>query len=412
LGQLKQKRKWVRNPLLLISCLALVSTAALHAEEEGKESEKETKWYHNLSFGGDFRLRYEGFNWEGHFDDGRRDRFRYRLRFGFEAQLFDSLVLGVQLRSGRSDNPISDNQSFDDSFSKGEISFAEAWLDWQATESFSVVVGKFPPTKLWTSADIEWDDDVTTEGAMQMFAWKPGGIVKGLDLNFYQFVLNESSDTVDAFMLGGQLVPVLDLGETNDLAIGATFEAVSHPEEVGALYFAGKVFTDAAYVTNFWDPVAGQFVSDFRVGSLSFEWKNTAVKQWPVKLTLFFYKNFGAGEATGAILPASSDHEPLAVGRGTDNDTAWFGRIQLGDYKKPGQVALRFSRYDSKPDAMFFAYSQSDSRRSSNVNGYRADLRIGMPKKGYISVTWYNTRWSRGSDSTMNRWQLDYILRF
>jgi hypothetical protein len=402
----------VRNLLLLISCLALVSTPAVRAEEGGKEPEKKPRWYDKLSIDGDFRLRYEGFNWEGHFDEGRRHRFRYRLRFGFKAQLFESLVLGVQLRSGRSDNPISDNQSFDDSFSKGQISLAEAWLDWRATETFSVIGGKFPPTKLWTSADIEWDDDVTTEGAMEMFAWKPGGVLKGLDLNFYQFVLNESSDTVDAYMLGGQVVPVFDLGETNDLTVGVTFEAVSNPEVVGALYLTRKVYTDADYVTNFWDPLAGKFASDFRVGSLSFEWKNTSVKGWPVTVTVFLYKNFGAGEDSGVILSIAPDRDYLAVGRGIDNDTAWFGRIQVGDYKKPGQVALRFSRYDSKPDALFFAYSQSDSRRSSNVNGYRADLRIGMPRQDYINVTWYNTRWTRGSDSTMNRWQFDYIFRF
>jgi hypothetical protein len=402
----------MRSLLQLILCLVLVCPAAVHAEEAKKDSAKETKWYDKISFDGDFRLRYEGFNWEGHFDQGRRHRLRYRLRFGFKAQLFDSLVLGVQLRSGRPDNPISDNQSFDDSFTKGQISLAEAWLNWRATESFSVIGGKFPPTKLWTSADIEWDDDVTTEGAMEMFAWKPGGILKGLDLNLYQFVLNESSDTVDAYMLGGQVVPVFELGETNEVAIGATFEAVFHPEVVGALYFTRDVYTDADYVTNFWDPLAGEFVSDFRIGSLSLEWKNTAVERWPVTATVFFYKNFGAGDAAGVILPVASDRESLAAGRGVDNDTGWFGRVQVGDYKRPGQVALRFSRYDSKPDAMFFAYSQSDSRRASNVNGYRADLRIGMPRKDFINVTWYKTRWTRGADSTMNRWQFDYVFRF
>jgi hypothetical protein len=35
-----------------------------------------------------------------------------------------------------------------------------------------------------------------------------------------------------------------------------------------------------------------------------------------------------------------------------------------------------------------------------------------MPRQDYINVTWYNTRWTRGSDSTMNRWQFDYIFRF
>ncbi len=403
----------MRKLLLLTSCVVLAAGALAHADEGGeKKEEKTAKWYDKLTFGGDFRLRYEGFNWSGHFDDGRRDRFRYRLRFGFEAQVLDSLRLGFQLRSGNPQNPISDNQSFDDGFNKGRISIAEAYADWQPTKSLSIIAGKFSPTKLWTAADFEWDDDVTTEGAMEMFAWKPGGIVKGLDLNFYQYVLNESGDSVDSYMLGGQIVPTFDLGSTNDLAIGATFEAVSKPEKVAALYFKDALVIDSGYVTNFVNPNTGKMVSDFRVGSFSLEWKNTAVKRWPIKVSLFFYKNFGAGDGVGAILPVSDEDALLALGRGTDNDTAWFGRIQVGDYKEPGQVAIRISRYDSKPDAIFFAYAQSDSRRSSNVDGYRTDLRIGMPKRGYVNVTWYRTNWTIGDDSTMDRWQFDYILSF
>ena len=104
--------------------------------------------------------------------------------------------------------------------------------------------------------------------------------------------------------------------------------------------------------------------------------------------------------------------EVLAYGRGSDNDTAWFGRIQVGDYKKPGQIAIRFSRYDSKPDAIFFAYGQSDARRSSNVDGYRTDLRIGLPKDSHINFTWYRTNWTLGNDTIMNRIFLDFIFPF
>ena len=118
-----------------------------------------------------------------------------------------------------------------------------------------------------------------------------------------------------------------------------------------------------------------------------------------------------AGDGRGGIRPVD-DTAPLALGRGTDNDTAWFGRIQVGDYKKPGQVALRVSRYDSQPDAIFFAYAQSDTRRASNLDGYRADLRVGMPKKAYINVTFYRTDWTIGEDSTMHRWQFDWVFSF
>ncbi len=415
----------MRNLIWSIWCVALVGGSAeaggpagaalvLAQDEAEAPPEKKAepkKWYDKLSFSGDFRFRYEGFNWQEHFDDGRRDRLRYRLRFGFQGQVLDNLVLGFQLRSGNPKNPISDNQSLDESFSKKPIALAELYVDWQAASSLEIVAGKFAPTKLWSAADIQWDDDVVTEGAMELFAWKPGGLLKELDLNFYQFVLNESGDSIDSYMLGGQIVPVLDLGEKNDLAIGAAFEAISSPETVAALYFEDALVIDAGYVTNLVNPNTGEMVSDFRVGSLFLEWKNESIEGWPVKVSLYFYKNFGAGDGVGAVLPVD-DTEPLVLGRGTDNDTAFFGRIQVGDYKKPGQVALRVARYDSRPDAMFFAYAQSDTRRASNVDGYRADLRVGMPKDGFINVTYYRTDWTIGEDSTMNRWQFDYVFTF
>ena len=112
------------------------------------------------------------------------------------------------------------------------------------------------------------------------------------------------------------------------------------------------------------------------------------------------------------ILPVDPDDGALVTANAEDNDTAFFGRIQVGDYKKPGQVAVRLARYDSKPDAIFYAFAQSDSRRASNVDGYRADVRVGMPAKGYVNFTWYRTDWQIGEDTTMDRWQLDYIFRF
>jgi hypothetical protein len=403
--------------ILIMLSTTMAAHQLLAAEDDATknaepEPQKETKWYDKLEFEGDLRLRYEGFNWAGHFDNGRRDRIRFRLRFGVRSQLLDSLAVGLQLRSGNPDNPISDNQSFDNSFNKNKISIAQVYADWRPIKPFSLVVGKFEPTKLWTVSDMQYDDDIVTEGAMEMFGWRTGGLIKELDLNFYQFILDESGDSVDSYMFGGQVVPALTLGKTNDLAVGAGFEAISNPRNVARLYLNEDLVIDSSYVTNLIDPETGKMISDFRIGNLFLEWKNTAFANWPIKVNVFLYKNFGAGSEMGAILPVGSSDEILAFGRGTDNDTAWFGRIQVGDYKKPGQTAIRFSRYDAKPDAIFFAYGQSDTRRSSNVNGYRTDFRIGMPKNSYFNLTWYRTRWTLGDDSTMNRWQIDFIFAF
>jgi hypothetical protein len=395
---------------LLVLCMIVASGFALAADDSGEKEQ----WYDKIDFGGDLRLRYEGFNWPDHFDEGDRHRFRFRFRVGFKAQVTNNVKVGFQLRSGNPDNPISDNQSLDTGFDKKTISISEAYADWQATKYFALIAGKFRPKKLWTASDLQWDDDVVVEGAMQTFDWKLGGVMKKLDVNVWQFVMNESGSGSDSYSFGGQVVPVFGLGAKNELAVGLTYETFVEPSEVAELYFNEVLDIDSGYVTNLVDPDTLQLVSDFNVGSAFAAWKNKSIKNWPIKVTLYTYKNFGAEDAVGAILPAVPGGllDPLAVANASDNDTAFFGRIQIGDYKKPGQVAVRFSRYDSKPDAMFFAYSQSDTRRSTNVDGYRADVRIGMPMKDFINLTWYQTDWTLGEDTTMDRWQVDYIFNF
>jgi hypothetical protein len=408
------------NKLILILFCVLLNAGVDAVAQDGSakspepktETEKEPKWYDKLDFSGDLRLRYEGFNWTNHFDNGRRDRFRFRLRFGIESDLLDNLSVGFQLRSGNPDNPISDNQSFGESFNKFKISIAEAYVNWRPAKPLSIMAGKFSPEKLWTVSDMQYDDDVTTEGAMELFNWKPGGSIKKLDVNLYQFILSESGDSADSYLFGGQVVPTFALGKTNELAVGAGFEAITNPHKVADLYSDEALTIDAGYVGNLVDPATRKIISKFQVGDLFFQWKNTAFTNWPIKINVYLYQNFGASSDIGAILPVGNSDEVLAYGRGTDNDTAWFGRIQIGDYKKPGQIAIRFSRYDAKPDAIFFAYAQSDTRRASNVDGYRTDFRIGLPKKAYANLTWYRTKWTLGSDSTMDRWQFDFIFPF
>ena len=402
--------------LSVMLCLVMVVGAVALAEDGGKE-EEEKKWYDKIDFFGDFRLRYEGFDWGEsqtgtHYDNGERQRMRYRLRLHLTTEITHNVKLGFEVRSGNPQNPISDNRSFDDGFDKDAISIAQAYARWDATPWFTVIGGKFWPAKLWTVSDEQYDHDLTVEGAMEMFTWKPGGIVETIDLNLWQYVMNESGDSVDSYMLGGQVVPVFNLGKKNSLAVGLGFESFQNPSDVAALYFKDKLVIDSGYVTNLVDPNTKQLISDFRIGTVFAEWSNKSFKRWPIKLKAYYWKNFGAEDALGSILPVETGLPALAVANGADNDTAYFARIEVGGYKQPGQVQVRFSYYYSEPDAIFFAYAQSDTRRSSNLNGIRTDVRIGMPKRGNINVTWYRTEWQVGEDTTMDRWQVDYIFRF
>ena len=73
---------------------------------------------------------------------------------------------------------------------------------------------------------------------------------------------------------------------------------------------------------------------------------------------------------------------------------------------------FRYSRYYSEPDAIFYVFAQSDTTRASDVDGHRFDVRIGYVKRSYFNLTWYRTKAVYADVSTMDRLQVDYIIRF
>ncbi len=380
----------VMREKLAVIVLTMFALSVSVAGEGAGGTEK--RWFEKATFQGDLRLRYEGFDQSGKFDESRRDRFRYRFRWGFRAKVNELITIGLQLRSGDARDPVSDNQTLTSGLDKKEIAIAEAFADFTLTDELSLIAGKFSPKKLWTVSDMQYDDDVVTEGAMARWKHAGGhGLLESLQGVLFVQVLEESKNGSDSYAWGAQFSPTLRIGKESRLQLGVGFDTLIEPQGVVDLTLSGKLKGNK--VSNFLDG-EGQLVSDFDVVSVFGIYRCRANKSWPLKLTAFFYRNSGA------------------TGVGEDYDTAYFGRIQVGDYKKPGQMAFRVSVYHSEPDALFYAYTQSDTTRGSNLDGLRFDYRVGLHSRGYLNFTWYNTDPELGEGATMNRWQLDYILKF
>lgn len=351
-----------------------------------------SSWTDRFDVKGDLRLRYEGFDKDDSYDDDRRDRFRIRLRAGFEATVTDWMKVGLELRNGDPSDPVSNNTSFDGGFQFKDFNLAEGYLQIRPNNRFGLIAGKFDAKKWWTVSDFQWDDDLTVEGLMTNIGLASGdGVFKSLDLVGYGYFLNEEKNGPDANLYGGQFRSAFRLGDTNSLKLGVGFDAWNNPQQLVDLTLSGDLKGNA--VTNLLDE-NGQLLSDFDILNLFAEYKNTASKKWPVKLTLFYYNNLSA------------------EGLGADNDTGYFGRLQVGDYKQKWQMALRYSYYYSEPDALFYVFTQSDTGRGSDAEAHRFDLRLGFVAKSYFNFTWYNTQPVYQEDETINRWQLDYIVRF
>jgi len=360
-----------------------VATAA--AEEPPAAKERKPRWYDRIEFKGDLRLRYEGFIQEGISDNDRRDRFRLRLRPGVYTNVTDWMRVGFQLRSGDRKDPVSDNTSFDGGFQLKEFAISEAFAAFAATSWLDLHLGKFDAKKLWRVSDMQWDDDVTVEGGLQGLTFGP------FEATLYQYVLEEAKGGNDAYLLGGQLRGTFDLGANDALTVGVGYDDWVRPQLVADLTLSGDLLGNK--VTNLLDE-NDQLVSDFGIANVYALWTHFASERWPIKVMLFGY------------------HNTEAKNLGTDYDSGYFGRVQVGDYKKKGQVMLRYSRYYSEPDALFYVFAQSDTTRASDVDGHRFDVRIGFVKKSYFNLTWYHTDAVYADVPTMDRWQMDYIIRF
>ncbi|MEJ2580197.1 MAG: putative porin [Acidobacteriota bacterium] len=371
----------------VIPPLAPTQQVAMTAETEQQpgDEEKPEKWYDRIEFKGDLRLRGEFFWVEGISPNDRRERFRARIRPGIYTDITEWMEVGLQVRSGDSADPVSDNSSFDGGFALIPVSISEAYAAFHPINWLDLTFGKFDAKAKWTVTDMQWDDDVTVEGAMEEFSFGP------FKANLYQYILEEDKKTRDAYLLGGQIAAKFDSEGMGSFTVGAGYDEWIRPQMVADLTLGGKLLGNP--VTNLLDD-EDQLISDFEIVNAFTTWSWEKDEQWPVKFSVFGYLNTGAR------------------GPGEDYDTGYFVRLQVGDYKKKGQMMFRASRYYSEPDALFYVFAQSDTTMASDVDGYRFDYRLGFVKKSYFNLTWYHTKPVYSLFPEMDRIQMDYIIVF
>lgn len=125
-------------------------------------------WVSALRVGGDFRGRYDNINSTDDLEAfSNRERYRYRIRYGITAVMFDNLEVGLRLASGAVDgNPISRNQTMQDNGSLKGIGVDQAYGRYSPVRNnileASLTVGKMPNPFVFS--DLVFDEDYTPEG--------------------------------------------------------------------------------------------------------------------------------------------------------------------------------------------------------------------------------------------------------
>lgn len=189
------------------------------------------KWLKDLKFSGDLRLRYEAFKLTGARNDAStssnkyqpdRNRFRIRLRYGFEKTFNPEMKVGFSMASGEKTtdtkgvnaDPISTNATMTNNFNfksiwieKAYATYTPEWAkvslaDGLGVSGLEVTAGKFNNPFEKGSTDMIWDRDL-----------KPEGVYEKIDAD----LLKTDNLKLKAYLTTGQFI----LKETGDSATGS-----------------------------------------------------------------------------------------------------------------------------------------------------------------------------------------------
>lgn len=183
-------REQVREELRADVAKDVIATAK---EERWGVKDALPGWVNALTWGGDFRVRYEG----NYFADGNvlnpnfqaineaggltpaginafrnvsedRHRLRIRARIELSAKILDEFGVAFRFATGSLDNPVSTNSTLGDFGDPVQFNVDRAWMHWDKTNRdgfnwLSAVAGRVP-NPYYRPSEILWDNDLTFEG--------------------------------------------------------------------------------------------------------------------------------------------------------------------------------------------------------------------------------------------------------
>lgn len=425
-----------------------IQMAASHVEAAPPMSETEfkqrlsdatggaDKWLKDLKFKGDLRLRYEAFqNTSGNTaETDDRNRFRYRLRFGWDKKFSDEMNAGFSLASGEAptiagttagsaavqSDPTSTNTSFDNDFDFKPIyiekvfaTYKPNWAKVGPVKGLNVTAGKFDNPFEKGSSDILWDRDVKPEGIYEKVDLKMLDTTN-FDLNSYltsgQFVLDEDSSTANtgdaslfAYQLGLNSILYTDLMERPIDLLSAVSYYTFGDYATGGNYTIGGISLARG------NPVVPGSTSQLAAGEF---------RLWEIYNELAFYP-YGLPvrpyfDWVSNIGNKAENYNVLGAG----DSNAWALGIKLGALNKKNdwEVGYAYKWIGANAVPGFndsdFGYAGHSGKRGSVVKaGYQLTDYLSLNGAAFF-VNNLNTGTGGVRDEEQRRFQVDMVWKF
>jgi hypothetical protein len=349
------------------------------------------KWVENIKISGDLRYRYEGIDSQskGKWTDSV-NRNRLRARIGLYDKINDEIDLGFRLATGSSNDPVSTNQTEQDTFSKKSIWLDQAYFDWHPKDikGFDFIGGKMPkPFYRVGENQLIWDDDLNPEGLA----------VK------YEIPIN---DSLKAYINGGGFwvghPDTATAAETSLWGIQSylknTFEDKSYLLG-GMSYYAYGNIKDQNDVTKLWK------------GSSSF-FGNTAVAgdyKYGYDIVEGFAE-YGAKIADYPVAVYGDFAHNTAAPSGKSN--GWLIGTTFNKAKDPGSWQIGYNYRDIESDAVVGQFNDSDfNGGGTNARGHWFNFTYQLAKNFTGALTYFLDE-NKTTDDKYRRLQADLVFKF
>jgi putative porin len=364
---------------------------ASEKEEIAPEKESKPSWTDHLKLKGDFRYRLELIDQE---NKDFRHRHRIRARVGLHADIVDGLKVVVQLGTGGSGDPVSNNQTLTESFSSKPVWLDLAYFEWKPSgfEGFNIRGGKFKdPFYSVGKTELIWDSDLTPEGLTLGYR-RNFGLVEPF-IQGAGYWIEERKEEDDAWMFGAQA--------------GLKFHFLDDK-----LYFlAGAGYYN--FTALYGQPAL--FEADDTFGNSSNDVLDEDGEVTHVVYAVDFDEVQGFGEIGGKIgrFPWAVFGDYVINTAVDEERTGWLVGGSFGKCKKPLDFALRYSYRQMQRDAVVGLYTDSDFiGGGTEGTGHEANLSFQPSKLVVTGFSYFYNQLPIDDSIYFHRVQVDLKIKF
>jgi len=351
---------------------------------QGLASSSAMDWARNIKWKGDLRYRHEQFEIEGTSSD--RVRHRLRARFGLEAKVAPTLLVGLQVATSEGRDSRSTNSTLDTANQHEEIGLDLAYVDWKPRENLLVTLGKQKQPWFKAGNSLFFDGDVNPEGAAVRY-----GAKTGLFASAWGYWLEEMGAAADSNVIGAQFGYAFG----NGLTVAAGYWDYGAMQDQPVLVFSGTPAGNSSYQAGADCLGAGVvrcYTFDYNIAVVDAQW---AGKLGSKPLTLF-----------GGYI---ENMDPSTLNTGHN-----LGFL-LGKAADPGSWEFGLMYQDVERDAQVGAFIDSDFGDGlTQGRGYVLQGAWAPVKNTTLKATWFiNERnYDTPTEADYERLQLDLNYKF